>query len=68
MFTHCKKYQQNFCANVCLFVGVKGVRVVKGVKAICLVAINQFSNWIFHFSLFTFHSIEFFTLRSSLFT
>ena len=37
MFTHCKKYQQNFCANVCLFVGVKGVRVVKGVKAICLV-------------------------------
>ena len=62
MFTHCKKYQQNFCANVCLFVGVKGVKVI------CLVAINQFSNWIFHFSLFTFHSIEFFTLRSSLLT
>ena len=37
LFTRRHKYQQNFCANVCLFVGVKGVRVVKGVKVICLV-------------------------------
>ena len=29
-----------------------------GVKVKCLVAINQFSNWIFHFSLFIFHFRE----------
>ena len=37
------------------FLGVKGVRVVKGVKVKCLVAIKQFRNWIFHFSLLVFH-------------